>query len=310
MANSKIKRNISPLHVNGMNGRQLRLPSPAGKKKQIFLLYGHHASLERMAGLAEVLNRYGAVTIPDLPGLGGMDSFHKIGLEPDIENYADYLASLIKLYYKRRRVTVIAMSFSVPLIIRTFQKYPDLAKKVDMFVSIAGFVHKDDFILNPTLHLSLRALSRVCSYTVPAYIFEKVVLSKFVIKTSYILASSRHSKMKDAIDKAERDRRIDFEVGLWKLNDVRTRMKTMRLMFTVDLCHGPKLKIPAYHITATEDRYFNHEVVRQHMLIIFDKFEVIPSEMANHAPTIVATAKDAAPYVPKRLRRLLASTKQ
>src|ERR1044071_4250114 len=142
------KKYISPLHVNGMNGRLMRLPAPKGKKRQILLLYGHHASLERLSGLAEVLNAHGSITMPDLPGLGGMDSFYKIGEKPTLDNYADYLASLIKLQYKRRKVTIIAMSFSVPLIVRMMQKYPELARKVEMFVSISGFVRKDEFLFD------------------------------------------------------------------------------------------------------------------------------------------------------------------
>lgn len=305
MATSKAKKYISYLNVNGMNGRLLRLPAPPTKNRQIFLLYGHHSSLERMYGLAEVLNRYGAVTMPDLPGFGGMDSFYKIGQQPSLESYADYLASLIKLNYKRRRLTIVAMSFSVPLVVRTLQKYPELARKVDLFVSIAGFVHHEDFTFSKNMYFFLRSLARTFSYRIPAELAKKIVFTKPVIKTTYRLVASRHSKIKDASNKAEQDRRIEFETGLWQMNDVRTRMSTMTLMFSIDLCDGPRLNVPACHVTATEDRYFDHKVVEQHLKVIFSDMEVIPSDMANHAPTIVATAKEAAPYVPKRLRRRL-----
>lgn len=293
------------MHINGMDGRMLRLPPPKNKKRQIFLLYGHHASLERMSGLAEVLNQYGAVTMPDLPGFGGMDSFYKINQHPTIDNYADFLASLIKLHYKRRRVTIFAMSFSVPLVVRLLQKYPELVSKVDMFVSIAGFVHREDFIWSNKMYWSLRTLASVFSRQVPSIFMKRAILTSPIIRSTYLLNRNHHSKMKDAIDRAERNRRIAFETSLWKMNDVRTRMSTMTLMFTLDLCQGPKIEVPAFHITATEDRYFDNEVVKQHMHIIFNDLEVIQSKMPNHAPTILATAKEAAPYIPKRLRTLL-----
>lgn len=293
------------MHVNGMDGRMLRLPARRSKKRNILLLYGHHASLERMFGLAEVLNEHGTVLMPDLPGFGGMDSFYKIGQKPTLDSYADYLAALIKLYYKRRRVTIFAMSFSVPLVIRMFQKHPELAKKVDLFISIAGFVHRDDFIFNKKLYWSLRSLAHIFAYRLPAAFAGRLILRSPVIRSTYLLVSSRHSKMKDARDKEERKRRIDFEIGLWQMNDVRTRMSTMSLMFTIDLCKGPQINVPAYHVTATQDRYFDHEVVKQHLHIVFKDLKVIPSKMANHAPTIVASAKEAAPYIPKRLRTIL-----
>lgn len=304
MATAREKKFISALHVNGMDGRMLRMPAKKGKKREIMLLYGHHASLERMMGIAEVLNEYGTVTMPDLPGFGGMDSFYKIGSKPTLNQYADYLASFMKLTYKRRRVTIIAMSFSVPLIIKTLQKYPELARKVDGVVSISGFTRRDDFIFKPHEYWGLRALSKVLSFSVPAYIVSKTLLSKPVLKLAYGHVSKTHNKMKDAGTPAELQRRIDFEANLWKINDVRTRFYTMTMMLTMDVCDG-KVNAPGYHVTATTDRYFDHKVVEQHMHIIFDSLEIIPSEMANHAPTIIATAKEAAPYIPKRLRSLL-----
>lgn len=293
------------MHVNGMDGRMLRLPAPKSKKRNILLLYGHHSSLERMFGLAEVLNEHGSLIMPDLPGLGGMDSFYKIGQKPTLDNYADYLASLIKLYYKRRRLTIFAMSFSVPLVVRMLQKYPELAKKVDLFISIAGFVHRDDFIFSRKLYWSLRSMAYIFTYRLPAAFAKRVILTRPVIKSTYLAVSGWHDKMKDASTPEERMRRIDFEIGLWQMNDVRTRMSTMTMMFTVDLCKGQQLDVPAYHVTATQDRYFDHEVVKQHLHIVFKDLKVIPSKMANHAPTIVANAEEAAPYIPKRLRTLL-----
>lgn len=304
MANARSQKFISALHINGMDGRVLRMPAPKGKNKEILLLYGHHSSHERMMGVAEVLNEYGTVTMPDLPGFGGMDSFYKIGSKPTIDQFADYLASFVKLRYKRKRVTIICMSFSVPLVIKTLQKYPELARKVDAFVSISGFAHRDDFIFKWYEYWGLRALSVVVSRRLPALFMSSVVLTKPVLRLTYGMVSKTHNKMKDATSDAELKRRIDFEANLWKINDVRTRMSTMTLMLTLDVC-GSKVNVPAYHITATSDRYFDHKIVEQHMHVIFDNLEIIPSEMANHAPTIIATAKEAAPYIPQRLRDII-----
>ncbi len=304
MTQHKSKKYISTLHVNGMTGRLLRMPAKNKKKRHIFLLYGHHASLERLYGLAQVLNEYGTVTMPDLPGFGGMDSFYKIGEKPTLDNYADYIASLLKLHYKRRRVTIIAMSFSVPLVIRMLQRYPELAARTDMFISIAGFAHKDDFIFSKRAYWSLRSMARVFSYRLPATVATHVFLTRPIIRAAYLLAGDRHSKMKDALDVIERDRRIDFEVGLWQMNDVRTRMRTMTMMFTIDVC-DQTVNVPIYHVTATEDRYFDNEIVQQHLNVIFSKVKMISTNMPNHAPSIMASAKEAAPYVPSQIRKVL-----
>src|SRR4051812_17423669 len=106
------KEYIVPLNMNGLTGRMLRLPPPAGKSREALIVYGHHASLERFYSLAQVVNDDIGVTMPDLPGFGGMDSFYKIGEKADLDTMADYLASVIKLRYKKDQYfTIIAVSY-------------------------------------------------------------------------------------------------------------------------------------------------------------------------------------------------------
>src|SRR6266536_475449 len=73
---------IVPLDVNGLSGRMLHMPAPKGKGAEILIIYGQHSSLERWWGLMQYINHYGAVTMPDLPGFGGMESFYKLGKKP------------------------------------------------------------------------------------------------------------------------------------------------------------------------------------------------------------------------------------
>src|SRR5260370_9518477 len=104
---------IVPLNMNGLQGRMLTMTARRGKKREMVLIYGHHSSLERWFGLAQVLNRYGSVAMPDLPGFGGMDSLYKIGQKPTVDAMADYLAAFVKMRYKRRRVTIVGMSYGL-----------------------------------------------------------------------------------------------------------------------------------------------------------------------------------------------------
>jgi pimeloyl-ACP methyl ester carboxylesterase len=90
------------------------LELPAKKRRpqrEILIIYGHHSTLERWWGFAQCFNRYGAVTMPDLPGFGGMESLYKIDKKPDLDTMADYMASFVKWRYKRKRVTIIGLSF-------------------------------------------------------------------------------------------------------------------------------------------------------------------------------------------------------
>jgi pimeloyl-ACP methyl ester carboxylesterase len=241
--------------------------------------------------------------MPDLPGFGGMQSFYTIGDNPTIDAYADYLAAFAQLRYKRRRLVIVAMSFSVPLVVRMLQRYPDLAKKVDFIVSTVGFVHRDDFVFSKPSYYGLRILATVGQTRIASAFLRSVVLRGPIIQLAYSLAGDRHSKMKDA-EKNERKKRIDYEKKLWKMNDVRTRMSTLNMMLTMDVCDRA-VDLPMYHVSPNIDRYFNNDIVCQHMQVIFEKFESVSTTMPAHAPTVIASAKQAAPYVPRRIQRLL-----
>jgi pimeloyl-ACP methyl ester carboxylesterase len=297
---------IVEFNINGLQGRMLRLPPPKNKKREILLVYGHHASIERMQGIAEELNRYGAVTLPDLPGFGGMESFYKLKEKPTLDNLADYLAAFIKLRYKRRRVTIMAMSFGFLVTTKMLQKYPELVKKVELLISIVGFAHKNDFILPRRIRWPLRVSASFFSNKWPAWFLKTFILRGPLIRISYLLVADKHSKLKDG-DEDERKRRIEFEIVLWKINDIRTYMDTTITMLTADTCNL-QVDLPVYHIAVDVDRYFDNHHVEQHLGIIYSEVYVIPAKSAAHAPTVIASAKDAAHFIPSKLRRLLSQS--
>ncbi len=294
---------IVPLNMNGLRGRMLRIPPKGSKKREILLIYGHHASIERQFGLAEDLSRYGGVTMPDLPGFGGMESFYKLGEKPTLDNLADYLAAFVKLFYKRRRVTILAMSFGFLVTTKMLQKNPELAKKVDLLVSVVGFAHKDDFKFSKKNYNLMRWSASFFSNRLPAWVVKNVALRAPFILATYGMVADTHSKLQDA-DEEERKRRIEFEVYLWQCNDARTYMDTSITMLTADVC-DKQVDLDVYHITVSADRYFDNHLVEQHLGVIYKNVTIVPAKMSAHAPTVVADAKAAAPLVPPQIRKLL-----
>lgn len=298
-------QHIHPLYMNGLQGRMLRLPARNKKKREILLIYGHHASIERMFGIAEDLSKYGNITLPDLPGFGGMESFYKIGEKPTLDNLADYLAAFVKMRYKRKRLTIMGMSFGFLIATRMLQRYPELSKKIDLVVSVVGFVHHEDFKFKKRTFLFFRYGSSFFSRQLPAAFARHIILRKTCIKAAYAIVADKHSKLKDA-DKDEQKKRIDFEVKLWHCNDVRTYMDTSITMLKANLCDGKRVNLPVYHVEVENDRYFDNRIVEQHMGVIYEDVHIIKSKMPGHAPTVIADAKEAAQFVPKKIRRLLA----
>src|SRR5258708_25214387 len=221
---------ILPLYMNGLEGRMLRMAPPKNKKLEILFIYGHHASLERYFGVAELLNKYGGVTVPDLPGFGGMESFYKIGEKPDIDNLADYLAAFVKLRFRNKKFIIAGFSLGVPIITRMLQKYPELSQKIEMVVSIAGFSHSDDFSFSKKRYWIYRIGTWVFSHHLPSLFYKHLVLRPIYIR--YIYRHMFNAKQKFSGKKAdELKTAIDMEVSLWRNNDPRTYMATGYMMF-------------------------------------------------------------------------------
>lgn len=295
---------IVPLDINGMSGRMLHMPAPKGKNKEILFVYGHHSSLERWWGVMQVLNRYAAVTMPDLPGFGGMDSFYKIGKKPTIDDLADYLAAFIKLRYKRKKIMIAGMSFGFVVVTRMLQRYPELTKKVTVLVSIVGFAHKDDFTFSKKRYLTYLTATRIASHRPVSTIFRYVALNPRLLRAAYARTHNAKYKFKDAKNKKEFDHLMDIEIGLWHDNEVRTYMYTTTEFLKLDNC-GKRVNLPIWHVTVDADRYFDHRIVEQHLRVIFNDVKVIKTDLGNHAPSVIADEKMAAPLIPPKLRRVL-----
>lgn len=295
---------VSNIEINGLRGRMLNLPAPENTNKNILLIYGHHASLERMFGIAENLNDYGSVIAPDLPGFGGMSSFHAIGYKPTIENFADYLATFIKLKFKNKKFVIVSMSFSFLIVTKMLQKYPEIADQVETLVSSVGFVHHEDFSLSKPKQFGIVALGTIFQSRPMAFIAGKTIFSEFAVKSFYNHFGHLHTKMNDTEDKKIREKRIKAEVILWRINDIRTRMKTMKDMFSVDLL-DKKVDIPVHHVFVDGDRFFDNRVVEQHMKIIYKDFKGIQTNINGHMPSIVANKKEADVFIPDGLKKLL-----
>lgn len=294
---------ITPLIINGLQGRIMHLPAQSKERqREILFIYGHHSSLERWWGLSQVLNRYGAVTVPDLPGFGGMDSMYKIGRPPTLDNLADYLASFVKMRYKRRRLVIVGLSFGFLVVTRMLQRYPDLAKKVDFLVSAAGFAHHDDFKLSQRRQNFYRYGAVAFSNPITAKIFRYLCLNKYILRAAYSKTHNAQHKFKDITDDDTFEKTMQMEIDLWQNNDVRTYMCTTIEMFTLDNCQK-QINLPVWHIYSDHDNYFDNQTIEQHLRVIFSSYDGAPNKTLRHVPSVIATAKEAEGLIPAKVKR-------
>lgn len=298
---------IVPLNINRLEGRMMHVPGAAKNKREILLIYGHHAMLERWWGLVENLNQYGSVTMPDLPGFGGMDSFAKIGKRPTIDAYADYLAAFVKLRYRHKRVTIYAISFGFVVVTRMLQRYPELAKKVDLLVSAVGFMHKDDFLYSRRRRTVYRYCARLFASRPIAFIIRYCAFNRTVLRPLYRNVPNSKRRFIE-VSPEEFELTVDFEVTVWQANDVRTHWLTTYEFLNLDNC-SKQIDLPVVHVISKGDHYFDNEIVKQHMLVVFNRYQQFAANSKAHTPNMLADKKAAGVMVPTGLRRMLSKSR-
>jgi pimeloyl-ACP methyl ester carboxylesterase len=302
--NTRYEDHIYPLNMNGLEGRMLRLPSVSKRKnREILFVYGHHSNLERWQGLAQELARYGNVTMPDLPGFGGMDSFHKIGKQPTIDEFADYLAAFIKLRYKRKRVTIIGLSIGFAMVTRMLQRHPEMTKKVDLLVSVVGFAHHDDFVFSRRRQLLYKLIALIFARRPLDSLMRLAAFNPLILRLVYHRTYNGRQKFIGK-NSQQFERAMSMEIRLWQSQDFRTWLKTSTQMFKLDNCNQ-RVNLPVWHVYAKEDRYFDVRLVEQHFRVIYNDYNGVKTNMSGHGPSVIATASEAAGMFPSKLKRLL-----
>lgn len=294
---------VVPLNMNGLKGRMLRLPSQQYNNKEILFIYGHHPSIERVYGFAELLSDYGNVTIPDMPGFGGMDSFYRLKEKPSLDILADYMASFVKLRYRNKKLVIVGFSFGFLVATRMLQRNPALVDKVEMLISLSGFCQSDDLKMSSRSRLKSRLVSRFLSLNGSAKLFRGLVLRPVVIKNAYKHTKNARDKLSQS-DPEKLRLELAFESWLWRLNDVRTHMFTTSEMMKFDSTNQ-KVDINLWHVAAKNDRYVDNQKAIDSLKKVYTRVYTSEAKSDNHSPSIMASRKDVTDFFPAKLRNAL-----
>jgi pimeloyl-ACP methyl ester carboxylesterase len=310
MADFNLDQYIERIELNGLKGRMVNAPASieSAKKVNILFVHGHHSSHERLQGVVELLQRYGNVCLPDLPGFGGMTSLFSIDEKPTTDNLADYLAAFIKLHYgTRKKFIIVGYSMGFMVTTRLLQKYPAIRKQILDVVAVAGLVHNQDFMFSPARRRFYTIIAKILIRRIPAFFVKFFILRKWFLSTVY--TRSHNAKNKFANQTREQLKAsIDFEVNLWRINDVRTWCFTTLEMFKCDLTTGAeKMPLNVLSVVIDGDRYFNNATTEMHLKDIYNRVKTVKADVTVHGGSKVETADEAAEFLPKSLRTHLKS---
>lgn len=292
--------------MNKLNGRMLKYPSKKKQQLEILFIYGHHSSIERWRGLIQVFHDYGTVTVPDLPGFGGMESFYKINKLPTIDNYASYLASFIKMQYKRRKIVIVGVDFGFVIITRMLQNYPELRKNARLLISIKGFADHEDLALSKLRYVQQYYVSQFLSHQIPSMVFRRLVFDPRLLRLRY----NKTSQIKQITSKGELERYkalIRSEINLWQINDFRTYMYSVNELLIFSNCDA-QVNVPLWQIVSKEDTMLDNRRAEQHLKVIFNDYQRFRANK-NLLPVILSEKKMANSWFPSGLKKALRELK-
>ncbi len=294
---------LSQIQINGLNGRCVQVPpnNDEHSDREFIFFYGHHGSIERVYAFAEYLADYGKVTIYDVPGLGGMDSFYKVGKKPTLDMYADYLQALFKVHNKSKHTTVVGMSLTFTMLTRTLQKYPETVKYFDNVVSFVGFASYKNFKFKKSTFLlgkyvSLLLTIRPLAWLVRVIVFNPLSLSLLMGAFLRYNPKLRHVKAE------ERRATVQMEKDLWRRNDMRTHFATYVMMLTLKYPRAPKIATHVYNMSTGNDQYFDAKSVESSLKRLYESVSNSELILDVHVPSLIATKKDVAKIVPASVR--------
>ncbi len=282
------------INMNGLEGRMLRYPLN-NSSNDILFVGDLRSNIEYWWGLARALHDFATVTIPDLPGIGGMDSFYHINVRPSINNYADYLATFIKMRYKHKKFVCIGAGFGFVVITRMLQKHPDLKRNIKLLVSFGGFADHDDFVLSKRQYFLSLYATALFSRRLPSFIL------KFIVSREVVWRRISSRSLPGSIPSKEKQKLIDVEVERWLSGDLRTYLVISNELAWFTNCKVP-IELDVWHV-GLRSSYLNWRRVLRHMNQVFANCHYLSSSKATNNYSLLRSKKSAAVFLPTNIKR-------
>jgi len=274
-----------PYVYKGLRGRYMHMPAKNPEARRTFVvLYGQHATLERVEPVVEALTEFGDVYAADYPGFGGMDPSFKLKQYPSLHFYADYIKQFIdEIIPENRKLTLLGISYGFQLFTETLNQHPELNERVEEVVSFVGFVHHEDFHFPPSYSIPLLYLIANVGRT---WLGSKIVgafMQGWFIAIIYKLTKPIQAKYK-SLSAEETKGFMEGQIWLWRINDIRTHAATgWDFCMKTDLTNY-RVNAPLTHVGVPKDHLLNNERVVKELSEMFTPFESLELHLENHAP--------------------------
>ncbi|HIA91686.1 TPA: alpha/beta fold hydrolase [Candidatus Saccharibacteria bacterium] len=296
--------NISEYDFKGLKGRMGHWPAKNTDATRTFvIIYGQHATIERLLPMIGALQNFGDVYIADNPGFGGMDPASKINNYPDLEFYADHLNHFITTHIPDdRTITLLGISFGFQMVTELLSTYPKLTPRVEEVISLVGFVSHKDFSMKKTVEIPLMyGLCNIGRTRLGAKILDALFLNNFFIPVVYKLTKPLNETLKDK-NKEETNEYVRESAWLWVVNDTYTHGATAWDFFKTTDLSGYKLPVKGKYLSAPSDHLLNTEQIKASMRTMFKDFESHDLNVHGHAPLDIETEDHVLDILPQAIK--------
>lgn len=298
-----------PYVFKGLRGRYGHWLASEPKAKRTFvLLYGQHATLERIVGIVEVLRQYGDVYMVDTPGFGGMDSPYKIGRTPNLDFYAEHLNNFVDNYIpKARQITFMGISYGFQIVTKTLANYPDICKRTEVAISFVGFVSYKDF----DMPLSYKILLMYCLTNFGRTRLGNRIMSPFIsgpVLNLVLRMSKPFNVHYKTLQKNEVENYINQQIWLWTVNDNHTHAVTAWDFFKKTDLSDLKIDAAVIHAGVDNDHYFKNDRIVEELKNMYKDCQHFELDLDNHAP-LEAKPDEVSELIPDKLKVVLRKSK-
>ena len=299
-----------PYLFKGLHGRYAHFPARSDSGARTFVLvYGQHATLERVRPIADALTEFGDVYMVDTPGFGGMDPSYKVKEYPSLEFLAAHLNHFVTEHIPAsRQLTLVGISFGFQILTQALAEYPELAARTEHAVSFVGFVKYTDFSMPASYKVFLLHLAAHPARYKAGSLFFTAALRPGVLRMIFFFNRPFNTKFKD-FDKAQAKEYVDQQIWLWMVNDHRTHGATAWDFFKKNDLTGLRLDADAIHIGVPNDHLINNKVVTEELHKMYRHVDVFDLHLPNHAPLDIDSPDKVRALLPDGLVAMMQTSK-
>jgi|GEM_PF-2882175 len=299
-----------PYIYKGLKGRYVHFEATSKNARRTFVIvYGQHATLERIEPILRAITRYGDVYAVDNPGFGGMDAAYKIKEYPDLKFYSGHLEHFISEYIpKDRQLTLMGISYGFQIITSMLGNNKQLCKRVELAISFVGFVSYDDFSMPLSYTIFLKYfMSNVGRTRFGAFLF-KITIRPALLKFAYFLARPTDVKYK-SLSKTEAQTYVAKQTWLWMANDHRTHSATAYDFWYKNNLTSLRIPVDGIHICVPNDHLFKNSIISSELNQMYQTMTTLNLNLDNHAPLDVDTPRKVYALFPATLKAMLVESK-